>query len=204
VIYLYHNIIIILKHLLYKKNDKSKKYSIIEPHIYCICKGKINLKYEFRTKVSILRTLSSIILSIISFDEKLNDLKTIQPHLNYLTSRNLLLPNNIVGDTGYRGRKYYGDTTVVTSIKNIFKLLSEDLKLHVKMMNKRSSIEQTISHMKNEFRLGHNELRGIIGDKINILLCATGSNFTKFVRLEKQKVKNSLLNNKKRKKLKKK
>jgi len=36
------------------KTDKNKLYSLHEPYVYCIAKGKSHKKYEFGSKVSIV------------------------------------------------------------------------------------------------------------------------------------------------------
>ncbi len=39
-----------------KRGDKNKLYSLHEPHIYCMSKGKAHQRYEFGTKASITAT----------------------------------------------------------------------------------------------------------------------------------------------------
>jgi IS5 family transposase len=48
--------------LLQNKTDKHKIYSLHEPHVCCISKGKAHKPYEFGTKVSISRTRDSRIV----------------------------------------------------------------------------------------------------------------------------------------------
>ena len=42
--------------LLQKRNDKNKLYSIHEPEVRCIAKGKIHKRYEFGSKASFVTT----------------------------------------------------------------------------------------------------------------------------------------------------
>jgi len=42
-----------------QRSDKDKIYSLHEPDVYCISKGKDHKKYEFGTKVSIAMTRES-------------------------------------------------------------------------------------------------------------------------------------------------
>src|SRR5215210_3010977 len=44
------------------KNDRNKIYSLHEPHVQCISKGKEHKKYEFGSKVSIITTKKSGVL----------------------------------------------------------------------------------------------------------------------------------------------
>ena len=48
--------------LFQQKNDKDKIYSLHEPHVECISKGKAHKLYVFGTKVSIARTRDSGII----------------------------------------------------------------------------------------------------------------------------------------------
>jgi len=51
-----------------KRGDKHKLYSLHEPHMYCMSKGKEHKKYEFGTKVSITATRDSkIIVGALAF-----------------------------------------------------------------------------------------------------------------------------------------
>lgn len=50
-----------------RRNSKNKIYSIHEPEVECISKGKEHKKYEFGNKVSIIRTLEGLIIGALSF-----------------------------------------------------------------------------------------------------------------------------------------
>lgn len=45
-----------------------------------------------------------------------------------------------------------------------------------KELKRRSAIEPIIGHMKSDGKLGLNYLSGVLGDKINALLCGAGHN----------------------------
>jgi len=45
--------------LFQQKYDKDKIYSLHEPHVECIAKGKAHKRYEYGTKASIARTKDS-------------------------------------------------------------------------------------------------------------------------------------------------
>jgi IS5 family transposase len=74
--------------LFQQKYDKDKIYSLHEPHVECIAKGKAHKRYEFGTKVSIAKTRDSgVILGALAltgnpydghtFDVVLKQLKRI-------------------------------------------------------------------------------------------------------------------------------
>jgi IS5 family transposase len=50
-----------------KRTSPNKIYSIHEPQVLCISKGKEHKKYEFGNKVSVIRSNSGIILGAMSF-----------------------------------------------------------------------------------------------------------------------------------------
>ena len=60
---IYTKELLVFKRLLeQKKTDKNKIYSLHEPDVYCINKGKEHKKYEFGSKVSIVETIKTGII----------------------------------------------------------------------------------------------------------------------------------------------
>jgi IS5 family transposase len=174
--------------LLYqKRSDKNKVYSLHEPDVYCMSKGKAHKRYEFGSKVSILQTATSgVIVGALSFQKNQHDSKTLK---SALVQRNRIVAGNVkevLADKGYRGIKKIG-SSVVTLSGRLKKELSYYWKQkHKKKMGRRSAIEPAIGHMKQENRLGRNYLKGVIGDQLNVIMAASGYNFRKWMR-EKQR-----------------
>jgi IS5 family transposase len=56
--------------LMQQKDSKKKIYSLDEPAVVCISKGKEHKKYEFGNKVSIAKTDSGVIVGALSFRDK--------------------------------------------------------------------------------------------------------------------------------------
>jgi IS5 family transposase len=166
-----------------KKNDKNKIYSLHEPNVYCISKGKAHKRYEFGSKVSILQTATSgIIVGALSFKKNVHDSVTLQPaleqHGRILSSE----IKEVLVDKGYQGIKKIGET-IVTKSGGYKKGLSYYWKQkHKKKMGRRSAIEPTIGHLKHENRLGRNYLKGVFGDQFNVMLAASGYNLRKWMR----------------------
>ncbi|MDR1110990.1 MAG: IS5 family transposase [Deltaproteobacteria bacterium] len=166
-----------------KKDDKNKIYSIYEPQIYCIAKGKTNVKYEYGTKVVIIvDKKTGIVLEVNSLDENTHDSKTIKPILDHLQEHTGIKPIKVIGDKGYRGPKVVNNATIIVPEKDISKLDDATKKEKINDYNRRSVIEQVISHCKNEYKLGRNVLKGIIGDKINPILTSIAYNCQLFIR----------------------
>lgn len=172
-----------------KKNDTQKIYSLHEPEVYCISKGKTHKKYEFGSKVSFLQTAThGIIVGALSFRENLHDSKSLEPAL---AQRSRLVEGKakeILTDKGYQGIRQVGEA-VVTMSGRLKKGLSYYWKQkHKRKMGRRSAIEPAIGHMKQENRLGRNYLKGVVGNQLNVVLVASGYNLRKWMRCKVKEI----------------
>lgn len=159
-----------------RRNSRKKIYSIHEPEVQCISKGKEHKKYEFGNKVSIIRSVTGIILGAMSFRNEY-DGHTIESSLEQverLTGRKIEV---LAGDRGYRGKKEIKGTRII--IPDVPKKADSSYqrsKKH-KLFCKRAGIEPTIGHLKSDYRLGRNFYKGVVGDTVNVLLAAAAYNF---------------------------
>ena len=65
-----------------KRHDKNKVYSLHDPKVLCIAKGKAHKKYEFGRKASVVMLRDScVIVSAVSFKDDLYDGDTLAPAL---------------------------------------------------------------------------------------------------------------------------
>ncbi len=167
-----------------KRHDKKKIYSLHEPHIYCMAKGKINKKYEFGTKASIAKTVkSNIIVGALAFEENKYDGHTLSHVLAQVKKLSEMMPENVWVDRGYRGKSRVNDTKI-NYPKPLAKNMPDKIKEHIqRQFRKRAGIEGIISHLKNEHRLDRNYLKGFLGDEINVLMAAAAFNFRKWMRI---------------------
>ena len=51
-----------------------------------------------------------------------------------------------------------------------------------KRFRRRAGIEPVIGHLKSDYRLGRNFLKGIAGDNVNLMMAAAAFNFKKWIR----------------------
>ena len=126
-----------------RRNSRKKIYSIHEPDVQCISKGKEHKKYEFGNKVSILRPATGIILGAMSFRNEY-DGHTIEASLQQaerLTGRKIKV---LAGDRGYKGRKEINGTKIVIpDAPGKSDCRYQRLKKH-RLFCKRAGIEPTI------------------------------------------------------------
>lgn len=84
-------------------------------------------------------------------------------------------------DRGYRGKKKVGDTHIVLPSKPLKRDNRYQRDKKRKQCRRRAAIEPIIGHLKSDFRLSRNYLKGIIGDEINLLMAAAAWNLKKWL-----------------------
>jgi len=170
-----------------KRHDHNKIYSLHEPHVQCISKGKEHKKYEFGSKVSIISTKNSgVIIGAINIEKNDYDAHTLDPALEQqqrLTGHILQL---VFVDRGYRGVSEVRGTRICTP-KPFDKKLSKYYQQKMKKgFRRRAAIEPKISHLKSDYRLSRNFYKGILGDNINVMLAAAAMNFKRMINIWKK------------------
>jgi IS5 family transposase len=165
------------KVLAQKRSDSNKIYSLHEPHVKCYSKGKEHKKYEFGSKVSILVTQNTgVIVGALNIEQNIHDSKTIQPALAQHERLTGIMAKEVFVDRGYRGIYQSGETKIQIPRpdKNITPAKRKGHK-------RRAAIEPVIGHLKQDYRMARNFLKGIKGDAINVLLAAAGMNFKRMM-----------------------
>jgi IS5 family transposase len=170
-----------------KRHDKDKIYSLHEPEVACIAKGKAHKPYEFGSKVSFaMLPKSNIIVGVVNFKGNPHDSKTLKSTLDHcfkITGREF---ENAIVDRGYPGKKQIGNTNIVSPGSPRGKSEYEKRKKR-KQCRSRAAIEPVIGHIKQDCRMVKNYLKGSIGDEINAILAATALNFRRLLRkIERQ------------------
>ena len=160
-----------------KRHDSGKIYSIHEPTVSCISKGKAHKKYEFGSKVSIVATSKGgWILGAETFRGNPHDSKTLSSAMCQIEKMGFS-PKYAFVDKGYRGHNYVGKTEIYVD-----KYKRGSIKRSLwKWMKRRAAIEPTIVHLKREHGMGRNMLKGELGDQMNALLSASGMNIAKLL-----------------------
>ena len=166
-----------------EKGDKNKVYSVHEPDVQCISKGKEHKKYEFGNKVSIIYTQTTgVIIGAMGFRNPY-DGHTIEAALEQaerlLGKRTI---KTLIGDRGYKGKRQINDTAIEIpkpfSDKKQSQYQQNKLK---KQFRRRAAIEPINGHLKTDHRLNRNFYKGITGDNINVMLAAAAFNFKRMI-----------------------
>ena len=163
--------------------DKNKIYSLHEPAVYCIGKGKDHKQYEYGNKVSIASTAkTNIIVGVVSHESNIHDNHTLPEVLTHIESSRGKAVKHAVCDRGYRGKKTFGETEVILPGAPLKRDNRYQRDKKRKRCRRRAAIEPIIGHLKTDFRLTRNFLKGIAGDNINLLMAACAWNMAKWMR----------------------
>lgn len=165
--------------LIQKREDSDKLYSVHEPHVECICKGKVHKRYEFGCKVSLATTSrGNWIVAASALHGNPYDGHTLEPTIQKMEQLCRRKPKMIFCDLGYRGTSKIKDSQVHI-VPRKRRHLPPALRY---WMNRRAAIEPVFGHLKSEHRLDRNRLKGKLGDQMNALLSACGWNIRKLLR----------------------
>lgn len=161
-----------------QRHDKNKIYSVHEPHVECISKGKAHKRYEFGCKVSVAATSrGGWFVGAMAVHNNPYDGHTLTEALNQV-QRVARIPEHVFVDMGYRGHRYSGAVKVHVDKRR----RGRTAKSLWHWMKRRAAIEPGIGHLKREHRMARNRLKGVEGDRLNAILCAVGMNFHKLLR----------------------
>ena len=161
-----------------QRHDKNKIYSVHEPEVECIAKGKAGKPYEFGNKVSVaVSSRGGWFVGAKSF--------TGNPYDGHTLAEQMKQVGHLIGDKvsevhvdmGYRGHDYDGGAAVHIDKRRRGRT-SQAL---WRWMKRRAAVEPSIGHLKNEHRLERNRLKGVAGDVINAILAAAAMNFQKLL-----------------------
>jgi transposase, IS5 family len=163
--------------------DKNKIYSLHEPQVYCIAKGKDHKPYENGNKVSIASTAKgNLIVGVVSHEQNRHDSYTLPEVLNHIEVSRGKSVQRAVCDCGYRGGKQTVNGTTIVLPKKPLKIDSRyQRNKKRKQCRRRAAIGPIIGHMKSDYRLSRNFFKGIAGDQVNLLMAEIIWNLRKWM-----------------------
>jgi IS5 family transposase len=163
-----------------KRDSKNKLYSLHEPQVNCISKGKAHKKYEFGCKVGLVSTAkNAFIVGALAFEGNPYDGHTLKDCLSQtmrLLGKKRL--SDVYVDNGCKGHGC-SDIADVHIVRRGWRKLPASIR---RWYSRRSMIEPVIGHCKSDNRLDRNYLAGVEGDKVNAILSACGFNIRKLLR----------------------
>ena len=159
--------------------DSHKLYSLHEPEVQCISKGKAHKRYEFGQKVALATTnRSNWIVASRMVENNPYDGHTLAATITSVESNTGVSITDAYVDKGYRGHDYTGSAQIhVAGQRSQGCSRSER-----RRRRRRSAIEPKIGHLKSDHRMDRCFLAGLRGDAINAVLAAAGANLRKLLR----------------------
>ena len=168
------------KVLLQEKTTKNKIYSLHEPEVYCMSKGKAHKKYEYGCKASLVLTQNTgIIVGAMAFKTNLYDGHTLEQVLEQTKMLTNKSPKTATVDRGYKGKQIVGETQINFPKPPLKRDTEYQKRKKRKYFRTRAAIEPIISHVKHDHRAIVNFLKGQTGDNVNFMMAAAGFNFKK-------------------------
>jgi IS5 family transposase len=157
-------------------------YSLHEPGVLCIGKGKERKKYEFGSKASLVMTKrGDILVGAKNFSRNVYDGDTHDTLLPQVASLRGSATETTFCDMGFRGQTQVGTTQIVLPESPAPTDSASSKRKARKNFGRRSAIEPVIGHLKADFRMARNYLKGILGDAGNLLPAAAAFNFKKWM-----------------------
>jgi len=171
-----------------KREDSNKIYSLHEPEVLCIAKGKEHKPYEFGNKSSFAYSRKTgIIVGAMAIDGNVYDGHTLKPQLMQVRELTGGKIKKAIVDRGYKIKEKIGSIEIVMPKA----LKRESYYLKKKREDRcrsRAGIEGLISHLKHDHRMLRNYLKGTAGDQINTLLAASAYNMMKWMRIKREEI----------------
>ncbi|SBT18947.1 Transposase DDE domain protein [Marinomonas gallaica] len=159
------------------RQSKNKLYSLHEPNVDCISKGKAHKRYEFGVKASIAVTAKeSFIVGARSYPGNPYDGHTLKDQLQQVETLIGRKPEICFVDRGYKGSGVEDIKVLIAGQKRGVP------KKEKNWMGRRNSVEPIIGHLKSDGKLRRCFLKGILGDAMNVILSACGQNLRKLLK----------------------
>ena len=169
----------------------NKVYSLDEPHVAAIKKGKQAKPTEYGAKVSLTVDRKGFVISHVEYPTNLADIHTLPDVTRGWKSAFGHVPRELAGDRGFHHPKGSQEDLGTRAIKRLSipykgkkKHPESDSYWFKQLQRARASIEPIVSHLKSDHRMGRCRYRGFEGDQINVSLATLAWNCKKWMKME--------------------
>jgi len=166
------------------KHVEKKIYSLTEPQVVVIRKGKSHCPNEYGSKLNISTDVNGFIVNHENYSSSIHDSKLLEPALKAWEQNTGVLPDQVNTDRGYRQKGTTGGRIqqvirICTPTSGKKKNPNAEKYWFKKGQKQRSQIEGVIGHLKQDHRLNKCRYTGSVGDRINASLASLAWNLTK-------------------------
>ena len=125
----------------------------------------------------------NIIICATNHSSNIHDSKTLERVLSQVKRiQENYQPETALGDRGYRGKAEAEGVKIMIPKPPLKRYSSYQKRKKGAYFRRRAAIEPIIGHLKSDYRLARNFLKGSLGDEINIMLAACAYNLKKWMR----------------------
>ncbi len=146
-------------------------------------RARTHKPYEYGNKVSVATTATgNVIVGVVSHETNMFDGHTLPDILSHVETSRGKAAKTAVCDRGYRGTKIVDDTRIILPSPSLKRDSRRQRDQKRKRCRRRAAIEPVIGHLKADFRMARNYLKGTAGDIANAILAATAWNLRLWLR----------------------
>lgn len=165
-----------------------KLYSLHEPQVVCIRKGKRKRPNEYGSKVCLSVDRSGYVVTHQEMAGNPADVTLLEPALASWKQATGSLPEEVVGDRGMTPRQG-SEPALLSKIAKVAlpsrgkrRSPQESKAYFRRLLRKRVIIEPIISHLKSDHRMDRCRYKHFVGDQINVAWAVMAWNTKKWIR----------------------
>ena len=194
------------KQVLSGQSPKHRIYSLHEPDVAVIKKGKSHPKCEFGAVVALSKNDDGLILSHLEYQHNIADVNTLGRVISGIKMNLGKPPREITGDRGFdqsprkqeNCRRRWGVQRIAIPKKGKTPHPQSEASWFRKALKQRIKIEPIIGHLKCDHRMNRCRYKGAAGDTVNVVWATLAWNTKKIVHLHKQREEKQTLREMKR------
>ena len=194
------------KQVLSGESPRNRIYSLHEPDVAVIKKGKSYPDCEFGSIVALSKNDDGLILSHVEYQHNVADVKTLGQVITGIRRNTGKPPRDVTADRGFdqslkkqeNCRRRWGVQRVAIPKKGKTPHPRSKESWFRKALRQRVKIEPVIGHLKCDHRMNRCRYRGAAGDTVNVVLATLAWNTKKVVHLHRQKEEKQALREMKR------
>jgi len=194
------------KQVLAGQSPRERLYSLHEPDVAVIKKGKSHPACEFGAVVALAKNDDGLILSHAEYQHNVADVTTLGRVISGIKMNIGQLPREVTADRGFdqslkkqeNCRRRWGVERLVIPKKGKTPHPDSKASWFRKALKQRVKIEPVIGHLKSDHRMNRCRYKGTVGDTANVVWAILAWNTKKIVHLHRQKEENQSLRDMKR------
>jgi len=177
------------------RSPKKRLYSLHEPDVAAIRKGKRHIDCEFGALVAFAKNDDDLILSHAEYQHNLADFKTVNRILSGMTVNIGQSPREVTGDRGFSQslkkqencRRRWGVKRLAIPRKGKQPHPDSEEPWFKRALKQRLKIEPVIGHLKCDHQMNRCRYKGTFGDTVNVVWATLAWNTKKIVHLHRLK-----------------